>query len=226
MKWEATISRRRVQLVVVCLLCLGLGSALHHSDGARKLAPPLTPKLHPIGAPFVIADLDGDRQPDLALVETGSPRSANTNYSIRLQFSTGPESAIGVIAPFGGLRVAARDVNGDDKLDLIVTSNLDAHFIEVLLNDGHGNFSKAAQGAYPGLENEPTAVLNGPAGAMADQTTLASWRSSFGAEGAMCHDYDCGLSGDCFLGAQDQVAPRRAACSRLGRSPPVPVALA
>lgn len=210
--------RTPVQLVLVCLLCLGLGWLLRNPS--TKLPSTPAANLHSIGTPFVIADLDGDLEPDLALVETGSARSANTNYSIRLQFGAGTKTAIGVVAPHGGLRVAARDVNGDDKLDLIVTSNLDAGFVEVLLNDGHGNFSVAERGAYPELENESQVFLQSPASALVDQATLVSLRSSFNAEAAIGYEVHSNLSSDCFLVPKYQTAPRRVVNSRLGRSPP------
>jgi hypothetical protein len=100
-----------------------------------------------------------------------------TDYSIRLQFSRGMEFAIGVRAPFGGLRVAARDVNGDDNLDLILTSDLDASFIEVLLNDGHGNFSVASADIVE-KEGQKENALKGPAGPQADRASFALVRSS------------------------------------------------
>src|ERR1700741_5150400 len=224
MNGNATRVRTQVQLVLVCLVCLGFGWLLRYPGTAAKPTSTPSPNLHSIGAAFVIADLDGDLEPDLALVETGSARSANTSYSIRLQFSAGAKVAIGVVAPLGGLRVAARDVNGDDKLDLVVTSNLDAHFIEILLNDGHGNFSVAGQGAYPELENESRVFLHTPSSALVDQATLAPVRSSFSAEATTCYDDPSGLSSDCFLPAKFPVAQRRGAKSHLGRSPPVPLA--
>jgi hypothetical protein len=179
----------------------------------------------PLGAQFVIADLDGDRKPDIALVEMANPRSAKTNYSIRLQFGVGTESTIGVNAPLGGLRVAARDVNGDDNVDLILTSNLDARFIEVLLNDGHGNFSVAAPDAYPGLANESHVFLNTPAGPVAGQIAFASVRSSLGEERMPGYDCYTGLSSDSPELTKDQPSPRPVAYARLGRSPPVLVTL-
>jgi len=213
------------QVALVSLLCLFMGSTFHRSNSALKRSSSRTLPLRPAEVQFVIADLDGDRKPDLALVELGSQRSAKTNYSIRFRFSAGAESAIGVSAPFGGLRVAARDVNGDDNIDLIVTSNLDESFIEVLLNDGHGNFSVAAPGTYAELENESPVLLNGPAGPLADRTTLASLRSSFGEAHALVYDNHTVPSWDCFSFTKDQTTARQVLHSRLGRSPPLPVAL-
>jgi hypothetical protein len=126
---------------------------------------------------FVFADLDGDQKPDLALVEMQGQGPEATNYAIHLQFSRGNESAIGVRAPYGGLRVAARDVNGDDNLDLVLTSTLDANFIEVLLNDGHGNFS-VASGDIVEKDRQSENALKGLAGPQMYQASLALLRYS------------------------------------------------
>lgn len=215
-----------VQLALVCLLCLGVGVTLCHSNGSLKSWPARKARSYPAALPFVIADLDGDQKPDLAMVELGSQRSAKTTYSIRLQLSAGAELAIGVNGPLGGLRVAARDVNGDDKVDLVVTSNLDAEFLEVLLNDGHGNFSVAAPGAYPELKSESDEFLNAPAWPVADQTTLESLRSSFSEQGVASNVYHHPPSTDQFPLTKNQTALRQVVHVRLGRSPPAAVSLA
>ena len=211
--------------VLVCLAWLGLGTTFYQSNGASKRPPAEMIQGYRAGAQFVIADLDGDRKPDLALVEMRSPRSAMTNYSIRLQFSSRAESAIGINAPFGGLRVAARDVNGDDNIDLIVTSNLDARVVAILLNDGHGNFSLAAPDAYPELQNESQAFLNAPPGPVADQATLVPQRPSFSEEGAPVYDCHTVLSSDSLPLIRNQTALPRVVHARSGRSPPVPAAV-
>lgn len=169
---------------------------------------------------FVLADFDGDREPDLALVEMGNLRSARTNYSIRLHFTARAESLIGVDGPIGGLRVAARDVNGNDNLDLILTSNLDTHFVTILLNDGHGNFSAAAPGAYPEVENEVAAVLNGPAGPIMDKATLELARFPFSEDGAQGCEYPACVNLYGLASLRDQTLPQWETHSCLGRSPP------
>jgi hypothetical protein len=221
MNWNARRLGPHFQLGLVCLLCLGVGVALRHPNGEIKRSSAGVIHPLPAGPQFVIADLDGDRKPDLAFVELGNARSPNANYSIRLQFGAGAEAAIGVNAPLGGLQVAARDVNGDDSLDLILTSNVDGSFIEVLLNDGHGNFSAAAPGAYPELENESHVFLDGPAGPVTDRTTLASLRSSFGEEGAPSCDCHAVLTAASLVLTNDLTVQRRPARSRPSRAPPV-----
>jgi hypothetical protein len=225
MKTNTKRSGLLMQFALVCLVWVGVAEVLQFANAASARPSAAMVNSHRNGARFVFADLDGDQKPDLALVEMQSQRSAKTNYSIHVKLSAGAESAIGINAPIGGLRVAARDVNGDDNLDLVVTSNLDGHFIEVLLNDGRGNFSEAAPGDFPQLENECDVVLSGPAGPQADRATLASVRSLL--EDGVVHrrESDQVLSSDACPQLPVPPARRWAALLRLGRSPPPSVVL-
>ena len=99
---------------------------------------------------FAIADFDGDRKPDLATVEVQKGNSSSaTRYSIRLQLTAGAVQVFGVIAPAGGLQIVARDVNGDDALDVLVSTAWQHQQVAVLLNDGHGKFTLTDPGAFP-----------------------------------------------------------------------------
>ena len=97
---------------------------------------------------FAIADFDGDRKPDVATVQLVREAALDSVYFIRLQLSTGEESAMRIIRPQGGLELVARDVNGDDAMDLVVTAAMGSHFVAVLINDGHGKFTLAKAGAF------------------------------------------------------------------------------
>lgn len=107
------------------------------------------------GLKFAIADLDGDRRPDLAYVETGRSDVSLTDYWIRLQVTAGQGQRILVVAPTGGLQIVARDVNGDHALDLVLTSAWFKQPVAILLNDGHGIFSQADPTAFPAAFSEP-----------------------------------------------------------------------
>ncbi len=208
------------QIGLVCLLWLGAGFIVSSLRGTTEQSPRLILQGRQNDIRFVFADLDGDQKPDLALIETQSRRSAKTNYSIHIKLSAGPESAVGVNGPMGGLRVAARDVNGDDYLDLIVTSNLDVHFIQVLLNDGRGNFSPAGRGDYDQLEVENHESFEAPAGDQADRSTLSTTRPPD--DGAVDGPY---LHQVCFSGSWGRAEVSRpleqASRLRPGRSPPL-----
>ncbi len=139
---------------------------------------------------FAIADFDGDRKPDLATIEVERDAAIGARYSIRLQLSAGRESAIGITGPWGGLQLEPRDVNGDDAVDLIVTTALDSHFVAVLLNDGHGKFTQARAGDFPAIERDRGLRLHAAGEHVEEFGTLQVSRSTFGIEGLLA----CGAS--------------------------------
>jgi FG-GAP-like repeat len=93
--------------------------------------------------------MTGDRRPDLATVRAGQISSSDTHYWIGFQLSSGPRQTLGITAPTGGLQITARDVNGDDFLDVIVTTAWTNQPVAVFLNDGHGNFTQSSPSAFP-----------------------------------------------------------------------------
>jgi len=102
------------------------------------------------GLSIAIADFDGDQRPDLASVEIGHSGSATNTYWIQFQLSAAGRQSVQLVAPAGGLRIEARDVNGDHNVDLIFTTAWYRQPVAILLNDGHGRFSRAEPAAFPG----------------------------------------------------------------------------
>jgi hypothetical protein len=137
-----------------CLLfffCV-LTGAVSAADGPS--APAALPRP---GLAFSIADFDGDSKPDLASVETGKSDLTRADYSIQLQLSAAGRQTFQIVAPVGGLRIVARDVNGDHTLDLVLTTTRFGQPVAILLNDGHGFFSREDPGAFPEAFGEPEA---------------------------------------------------------------------
>lgn len=99
---------------------------------------------------FAIEDFDGDSKPDIATVLQGRSGSADNHYRIRFQLSSGGSQNIDLTAPAGGLDISSRDVNGDDFLDVVVTTAATNRPVAVLLNDGAGNFTASDPSAFPG----------------------------------------------------------------------------
>lgn len=99
--------------------------------------------------PLAIADFDGDLRPDLAGVQIGRSDVGRTDYWIQLQLSATGRQTIRVIAPAGGLQIAARDVNGDHALDLVLTTSWFKEPVAILLNDGHGSFTRVDPTVFP-----------------------------------------------------------------------------
>ncbi len=131
---------------------------------------------------FVIADFDGDAKPDFATVEAEQFHVSVTDYSIRLRLSQGLESAIGLTARSGGLQLFSRDVNGDDKLDLVVRTALDSNLVAVLINDGYGNFTLAKPELFPGLAKEPEFYFQAEAIRSIERLVLLPMRNALGEE--------------------------------------------
>lgn len=102
------------------------------------------------GLPLAIADFDGDTRPDVAVVQVGRSNSSQTDYWIQLQLSSVGRQTILVVAPAGGLQIVARDVNGDDAPDLILTTTWLNEPVAVYLNSGHGSFSRVDPSNFPG----------------------------------------------------------------------------
>ena len=129
--------RVRFAPLVCCLIVLiGTAMVVAHPSSSRAISVPSMPH-------FAIADLDGDNQPDFASVQLGQHGRMEGRYSIGFQLSSGPRQSIVISAPLGGLQVTLRDVNGDNSLDLIVTTEWFRKPVAVLLNDGHGHFTQS-----------------------------------------------------------------------------------
>lgn len=140
---------RAIRLALLALCCL-LGLAVG-GEAAGHPASNTHTSSSSLNANFAIADFDGDRKPDLATVEVQrTDSSANTRYSIRFKLTAGITQVFGLTAPAGGLQIVARDVNGDDALDLLISTAWQHEQVAVLLNDGHGNFTLADPRAFPG----------------------------------------------------------------------------
>lgn len=92
-------------------------------------------------APFAIDDFDGDLTPDIASVQAISSNSSGANYLIQLQFGSGKRLSICLTAPWGDVRIVARDVNGDRIPDLIISSAWTEEPYAVLISDGNSAFS-------------------------------------------------------------------------------------
>jgi hypothetical protein len=92
---------------------------------------------------FTIADFDGDNRPDFASVHVGQSGVRDTRYWIAFQLSGRSGPTVSVMAPTGGLRITAHDVNGDNFPDIVITTLWTNKPVAILLNDGLGNFTTA-----------------------------------------------------------------------------------
>jgi len=151
MVWKCLAEMR----VVGMLLLLVFASII--AVGLEKVAPARNGAAHQAGTheaeivpQFAIEDFDGDNRPDIAIVVEGRSGAADNHYRIRFQLSSGGSQNIDLTAPVGGLDLSSRDVNGDDFLDVVVTTAGTNRPVAVLLNDGAGTFTASDPSAFPG----------------------------------------------------------------------------
>jgi hypothetical protein len=130
---------------------LGVSAAGASATGAADL------RKVSLGAPglrLAIADFDGDVRPDVATLQSDNTFSGTSNYAISLQLSAAGHKLIRLVGPAGGLLIEARDVNGDHVADLVIATRWQRTPIAIYLNDGHGDFSRAATNAFPSTFSE------------------------------------------------------------------------
>jgi len=167
-------------IAVLCLVASFWAAQLHFRNPDRPISRFMRSAVALRSTQFAIADFDGDRQPDLALIRVTRDGSATSQYSVDFNFSSGHKPAIGIVGPSGGLQITPRDVNGDKFADLVVTSVLDSQFVAIFLNDGKGNFVPAEPSDYPGAVKETDQRLFAPEDAPARQLALQPGRHTPG----------------------------------------------
>jgi hypothetical protein len=147
-------------LCIASLLAFGIAGA-----SATEAADIRSALVSSVGrAPqFAIADFDGDLRPDFATVRSELNNFGTTDYWIQLQLTATGRQSIRVVGPLGGLRIEARDVNGDHAVDLVLSTRWRKEPLAILLNDGHGNFLQADPASFPEAFSESETNLQSSA---------------------------------------------------------------
>jgi hypothetical protein len=148
--------------------------------GRVSAAPAVAPQ---VATHFTIADFDGDSRPDFASVQVGQSGLRNTRYWIAFQLSSGSDQTLSVTAPTGGLQITARDVNGDNFPDVIVTTAWTNKPVAILLNDGLGNFTAANPSEFQSAFAVPGTSYTSAADEVRDPAALLYSRSIPGDRG-------------------------------------------
>ena len=136
-----------------------------------------------VASHFTIADFDGDNRPDFASVHVGQSSLQATHYWIAFQMSGRSGQTVSVTAPDGGLRITARDVNGDSFPDVVITTLWTNKPVAILLNDGLGNFTAANPSSFQSAFASPETSCMSVADEIRDATALLDSRSIPGDRG-------------------------------------------
>ena len=159
-------------------MSLGLGFAAPQAITAAT-AKGVPPDSLGANSSLAIADFDGDLKPDLATAEIDRFDSLSARYLIRFRLTSGTGESFSVTGLFGVPQIVARDVNGDNAPDLIITTVGQPQPIAVLLNDGRGRFNLANPADFPStVWDSPLNWMPTPGGQIQDTGILVPPRTS------------------------------------------------
>jgi hypothetical protein len=178
-----------------------------------------------IHSQFAIADFDGDQLPDFATVQMGRLTGSAAHYSIQIELGRGSLQTVSLIAPVGGLEINLRDVNGDQALDLVVSTQWLKGPVAVLLNDGHGNFTVADPGTYPNAALGQESQWKVAVEEVRDWAVLPLLRDGDGKLYGSGKLYSACESSERTTAEEPCFSVAEATSSKSGRSPPLPVVL-
>jgi hypothetical protein len=89
---------------------------------------------------WVLADLNGDQNVDLATARSGRHDANGYAQEVRITLGAYQQTSFHFLSPGATVELATRDVDGDHDGDLIVFEPLSRQPIGVWINDGAGSF--------------------------------------------------------------------------------------
>jgi hypothetical protein len=204
-------------LVFASIIAVGLEKATPVRNAAPHEAGPYKAAIVP---QFAIEDFDGDSRPDIATVVEGRSGAADNHYRIRFQLSGGGSQNIDLTAPVGGLDLTSRDVNGDDFMDVVVTTAGTNRPVAVLLNDGTGNFTASDPAAYPGAFRNSSKFWRGMSEELREASPAFFSRFSSSDLEARNGTFSLLVESGIFASRSDRLETHDADICYLGRAPP------
>ncbi|HLI86309.1 MAG TPA: VCBS repeat-containing protein [Bryobacteraceae bacterium] len=114
-----------------------------------------------------VGDFDGDHRTDLVYARPQGSLNGTYRYQVEVRLTAESGFSFAVASgTAGGLRISTRDVDGDQDLDLVITSAFGGLRVGVWINDGHGNFTQGVAESYPvSIWQEPDQAWEAPASA-------------------------------------------------------------
>jgi hypothetical protein len=105
-------------------------------------------RLGTAGRPFAwstaVADLNADGRPDYVIADRIGRGASGFEYAVELSISGLASQSVTFDSRESALAVTLRDVDHDQDLDVVVSSELAPTVVRVWLNDGRGAFAEAA----------------------------------------------------------------------------------
>jgi hypothetical protein len=133
-------------LSIILILAISIACSATGSTSTPQTIQSLGQLDAPLGTGWVVGDLDGDQQVDLA-VSRDIARTANGyQYRVELKLTQAKTGSFTFSHSDGlGVTIAAIDVDGDHDLDLVIDGRFPGQRIGVWINDGKGTFTEDLQ---------------------------------------------------------------------------------
>jgi hypothetical protein len=137
------------------LVLLAAGSAFQACAAGLTGKELPVPSNDPAVSGWVLADLNGDQQVDLASASVGISRAGGYAQEVRVRMGGARETSFHFQSRGAIVELSSRDVDGDHDGDLIVYEPLSNELIGVWLTDGAGSFHEAPLADFRGLWGSP-----------------------------------------------------------------------
>jgi hypothetical protein len=216
MVWKRFAEIRTVGTLLLLVFASIIAVCLETGPPARNS----TPRETGIVPQFTIEDFDGDNRPDIATVLEGPGGAANNHYRITFQLSSGGSQNIDLAGPMGGLDLSSRDVNGDDFLDVVVTTVGSNWPVAVLVNDGAGTFTASDPSAFPGAFRKSSHFWRGVAEELPEASPALYSRSSSSDLDPSNETFSIPVETQVFARRSNRLEAHDVEVSYLGRAPP------
>ena len=133
------------RLLLLALACSGLAASAH--DLPSTLDSPAV-------SGWVLADLNGDQNVDLATAQSGRHDANGYAQEVRITLGAFQQTTFHFLSPGATVELSSQDVDGDDDGDLVVFEPLSSQPIGVWINDGAGSFHEGRLADYRKLWSE------------------------------------------------------------------------
>jgi len=216
MLWKRFAEIRTVGTLLLLAFASIIAVCLETGIPARNF----TPREAGIVPQFTIEDFDGDSRPDIATVLEGRSDAVINHYRITFQLSSGGSQNIDLAAPVGGLDLSSRDVNGDDFLDVVVTTVGSNWPVAVLVNDGAGTFTASDPSAFPGAFRKSSHFWQGVT-EESPEASPALYSRSFSSDlDSSSETFSIPVETQAFARRSNRLEAQDVEVSCLGRAPP------
>ena len=130
------------RLLLLALAGSGLAVAAH------DLPSPLD---SPAVSGWVLADLNGDQNVDLATARSGGHDAHGYAQEVRITLGAFEQTSFHFMSPGAIVELSSRDVDGDQDRDLVILEPVSREPIGVWINDGAGLFHEGNLADFEGL---------------------------------------------------------------------------